>query len=57
MTEKRNTHSKKVRPPTPVPPEDEGQDCSIDSFPIIGIGASAGGLQALEVFLDNMPSP
>ncbi|NTW11463.1 MAG: chemotaxis protein CheB, partial [Chlorobiaceae bacterium] len=25
------------------------------SFPIIGIGASAGGLEALEVFLKNVP--
>ncbi len=27
----------------------------IDTFPIVGIGASAGGLQALELFLKNMP--
>jgi two-component system CheB/CheR fusion protein len=25
------------------------------NFPIVGIGASAGGLEALEIFLDNMP--
>jgi len=25
------------------------------SFPIVGIGASAGGLEALEVFLQKMP--
>ena len=25
------------------------------SFPIVGIGASAGGLQALELFLANVP--
>ena len=25
-------------------------------FPIVGIGASAGGLEALEIFLDNMPA-
>lgn len=24
-------------------------------FPIIGIGASAGGLEALEIFLKNVP--
>ena len=57
MIEEQNTHSRKVLPPTPASPEDEGQDCSMDSFPIIGIGASAGGLQALEVFFDNMPAP
>ena len=26
------------------------------NFPIVGIGASAGGLEALEIFLDNMPA-
>ncbi|MCX6160934.1 MAG: hypothetical protein NTV87_06310, partial [Ignavibacteriae bacterium] len=26
-----------------------------DSFPIVGIGASAGGLEALEQFFGNMP--
>lgn len=26
-----------------------------DSFPIVGIGASAGGLEALELFFENMP--
>jgi two-component system CheB/CheR fusion protein len=56
MTKEQNNRSKEVRPPTPAPPEDQGPDCSMDSFPIIGIGASAGGLQALEAFLDNMPS-
>ena len=27
-----------------------------ESFPIVGIGASAGGLEALEVFLQNLPA-
>jgi two-component system, chemotaxis family, CheB/CheR fusion protein len=48
MTDEQKDHPEEVRPPTP-----EGQE---DRFPIIGIGASAGGLQALEAFLDNMPS-
>ena len=26
------------------------------NFPIVGIGASAGGLEALEIFLENMPA-
>jgi len=34
-----------------VPPALSG----ISSFPIIGIGASAGGLEALEIFLAHMP--
>ena len=27
-----------------------------NNFPIIGIGASAGGLEALELFFENMPA-
>ena len=27
------------------------------SFPVIGIGASAGGLEAIDIFLKNVPSP
>ena len=34
-------------------PEDAAADCS---FPIVGIGASAGGLEALEIFLKNVPA-
>jgi len=30
-------------------------DTKMDSFPIVGIGASAGGLDALEHFFSNMP--
>ncbi|NTW54620.1 MAG: chemotaxis protein CheB, partial [Chlorobaculum sp.] len=26
-------------------------------FPVIGIGSSAGGLEALELFLKNVPAP
>jgi two-component system CheB/CheR fusion protein len=40
--------AKVARPETPVPP------ASV-SFPIIGIGASAGGLEALELFLSHVP--
>ena len=29
--------------------------CTADTFPIIGIGASAGGLEAIEQFLHNVP--
>jgi two-component system CheB/CheR fusion protein len=53
MTEEQKNLPEEVRPPTP---EDQGADLSVSSFPIIGIGASAGGLQALEAFFDNMPS-
>ena len=53
MTEEQKNHPEDVRPLTPGGQE---PDFSTDSFPIIGIGASAGGLQALEAFFDNMPS-
>ena len=32
-----------------------GREAPEAPFPIVGIGASAGGLEALEVFFDNMP--
>ena len=37
---------------TPSPPEVG----TADAFPIVGIGASAGGLEALESFFSNMPA-
>ena len=45
---RRKTPAKVARPETTVPP------ASV-SFPIIGIGASAGGLEALELFLSHVP--
>jgi two-component system CheB/CheR fusion protein len=53
MTEEQKNHSKEFQPPAS---ESQEPDASMNSFPIIGIGASAGGLQALEAFFDNMPS-
>jgi len=38
----------------PSPALEEGRESS-RSFPIVGIGASAGGLEALELFLANVP--
>ena len=32
-----------------------GSSISVESFPIVGIGASAGGLEALEQFFDHTP--
>jgi two-component system, chemotaxis family, CheB/CheR fusion protein len=32
-----------------------GSDIADKSFPIVALGASAGGLEALQVFFDNMP--
>ncbi len=55
MTEEQKNHPDDVRPPTPPSSEGRGSDDRMDRFPIIGIGASAGGLQALQAFFDNMP--
>jgi two-component system, chemotaxis family, CheB/CheR fusion protein len=39
-----------------VPPEiPDAQGPGMKSFPIVGIGASAGGLEALETFFDHLP--
>ncbi|MBM2847765.1 MAG: cheBR [Anaerolineales bacterium] len=40
---------------TPSPPADVAR-ASSRPFPIVGIGASAGGLEALELFLANVPA-
>ncbi len=40
---------------TPDVLEDKPEDQKIKGFPIVGIGASAGGLEALEQFFSNMP--
>ncbi len=45
---RRKTPGKVVRAKPSAPP-------ASDSFPIIGIGASAGGLEALEHFLSHVP--
>jgi two-component system, chemotaxis family, CheB/CheR fusion protein len=38
-----------------VSSKEKTSDLHTDSFPIVGIGASAGGLEALEQFLGNVP--
>jgi two-component system, chemotaxis family, CheB/CheR fusion protein len=40
----------------PAAPPDGNEAKAAESFPVVGIGASAGGLAALEQFLTNMPS-
>jgi two-component system CheB/CheR fusion protein len=51
----------KVPEPPPEPPEaSPAQTASASKgrgFPIVGIGASAGGLEALEAFLRHVPEP
>lgn len=43
--------------PAPSDPEEDGhlQTSHLD-FPVVGLGASAGGLAALELFLEHMPA-
>ena len=38
-----------------IKPESSFSQSGINDFPIVGIGASAGGLEALELFFENMP--
>ncbi|MDX9822002.1 MAG: chemotaxis protein CheB, partial [Syntrophales bacterium] len=59
---KSRTRSKKARKPIEVTPEEtspvqaeEPRIAAGTTFPIVGIGASAGGLEALEAFLQNVP--
>jgi len=39
----------------PRPPADPAPSAGRSAFPIVGIGASAGGLEALDLFLKNVP--
>ena len=41
---------------TPDTPAEEAMPSQVKDFHIVGIGASAGGLEALEQFFSNMPS-
>jgi len=50
---KKQTKSKSQDSQTP---EDTLAETPNDTFPIVGIGASAGGLEALEQFFSNMPT-
>ena len=49
---KKATPQSIVAPPSPVAPAETAPDAS---FPIVGIGASAGGLAAFEAFFSGMP--
>ncbi len=44
-----------IATPTPTPPANHARG-ALRPFPIVGIGASAGGLEALELFLRNVPA-
>lgn len=40
---------------SPSAPERDNLSPSHLDFPVVGIGASAGGLQAIKLFFENMP--
>jgi two-component system, chemotaxis family, CheB/CheR fusion protein len=46
---------KNQRPKSEISPKEKTSDADNKQFPIVGIGASAGGLEALENFLGNVP--
>jgi len=51
--------TKKAKPKSPAPPldpVDSAENAPDKSFPIVGIGASAGGLAAFEAFFSGMPA-
>ena len=54
MVTKRNSKTKAA--PTPVAAQPPETGAVGTGFPVVGIGASAGGLAALEVFFSNMPA-
>ena len=49
--------SSKGRLPLPVHANAQETDDSRSNFPVVGIGCSAGGLEALEQFFDHVPAP
>ena len=58
ITERRRTYmDARAQERAPHPANDEGQAMtSMKSFPIVGVGASAGGLESLERFFKSTPA-
>ncbi|MCE9613445.1 MAG: PAS domain-containing protein [Lentisphaerae bacterium] len=52
---RKGTSTRGPRPPTTAAPTEAAGPRPGAAFPIVGIGASAGGLEALEQFLGNIP--
>ncbi|ENO98091.1 MAG TPA: chemotaxis protein CheB [Thauera phenylacetica] len=50
-----NPRTKSAPPPAATPGAEPRGDTPATAFPIVGIGASAGGLEALEQFLGSVP--
>ena len=55
MKKPRHRPSAAIAKDTPTPPANQARNPGRRTFPIVGIGASAGGLEALEKFLQNVP--
>src|ERR1019366_1112440 len=55
MKKKSAPSGRRKNPAKMVPPETVVARAKV-AFPIVGIGASAGGLEALELFLENVPA-
>jgi two-component system CheB/CheR fusion protein len=53
--EKKTTPSRRLKTPVSAVPEESPAPPPGVPFPIIGIGASAGGFEALDVFLAHLP--
>jgi two-component system CheB/CheR fusion protein len=55
LSKKTSDESKNVKQARRFEPKDTGELVKPHSFPVVGIGASAGGLEALKVLLENLP--
>ena len=55
MKKKSSPSRRRKKPAKVVPPETPGPPAKV-AFPIVGIGASAGGLETLEQFLEHVPA-
>lgn len=53
---KRNVKSPAEAGPSAIPEAPDMAEVGFDGFPIVGIGASAGGLAAFEAFFSGMPA-
>src|SRR5690348_3968952 len=48
--------AEEAAPPTTPPPEAASAETESHLFPVVGVGASAGGLEALTELLETLPS-
>ena len=53
---KKEPKAKKDSPAKRTPAKDTKKSPKTDAFPVVGLGASAGGLEAFETFFQNVPA-